>query len=439
MNFGDVLGKLGKGRKMARTVQDARLAKREQRLRLEHRKKPYWLTLNEGEHLGYYRGARVGKWVARFRRAGVGGNYQETTIAEADDTADADGVVILNFRQAQDAARQWFAGLERNGGRRAGSYAVSDALDDYLATFQGRDLANTRRRIEAIIRPALGSVDVAKLTTAAISDWLLALANAPAMLRTGRSAVQNVRVTADTDEARRARRSSANRILTILKAALNVAYRAGKVAGDDAWRRVKPFPKVDAPKLRYLGDDEARRLVNACDPTFRSLVQAALLTGARYSEITALEARDFDRQSQTVMLRETKAGVSRAVYLEAEGVRLFAQATAGKERNDLLFPRPDGKRWGPSQQARPLAAACSAARLAPTGFHDLRRTYGARLALRGVPMAVIAEALGHADERITRKHYAHLSKSYVADTVRGAVAGLGIVDESNVVDLAAAS
>ena len=50
---------------MARTVQDAKLAKREQRLRLEPRKKPYWLTLNEGEHLGYYRGARVGKWVAR--------------------------------------------------------------------------------------------------------------------------------------------------------------------------------------------------------------------------------------------------------------------------------------------------------------------------------------------------------------------------------------
>jgi hypothetical protein len=156
---------------MARTVHDAKLAKREQRLRLEHRKKPYWLTLNEGEHLGYYRGARVGKWVARFRRAGEGGNYQETTIAEADDTADADGMVILNFRQAQDAARKWFAGLLRNGSRRTGKYTISDALDDYLAVFQGKDLANTRRRIEAIIRPALGAIDVAKLTTVAIADW----------------------------------------------------------------------------------------------------------------------------------------------------------------------------------------------------------------------------------------------------------------------------
>lgn len=421
---------------MARIVQDVKLGKREQRLRLAERKKPYWMTINEGEHLGYYRGARVGKWVARYRRAGAAGNYQETTIAEADDSADADGTVILNFRQAQEAARKWFLSLERNGGRKTGAYTVSDALDDYLEGFQGKDMANTRRRIEAIVRPEMGRHEVSRLTAKAINDWLMALANSPARLRTAKGAEQqNVRATADTDEARRRRRSSANRILTILKAALNTAYRNGRVSADDAWRRVKPFAKADAPKLRYLSDDEARRLVNACDPAFRPLVQAALLTGARYSELAGLEARDFDRQSQTIWLRETKAGVARAVYLEGEGVRLFEQATHGKSADDLIFPRPDGKRWGPSQQTRPLSVACIKAKLAPAGFHDLRRTYGARMALRGVPMAVIAEALGHADERITRRHYAHLSKSYVADTVRNAVAGLGIVEKGNVVRL----
>jgi hypothetical protein len=50
-------------------------------------------------------------------------------------------------------------------------------------------------------------------------------------------------------------------------------------------------------------------------------------------------------------------------------------------------------------------------------------------------MAVIAEALGHADERITRKHYAHLSPSYVSQTVRQHAAGLGIVESSNVVPI----
>lgn len=74
-----------------------------------------------------------------------------------------------------------------------------------------------------------------------------------------------------------------------------------------------------------------------------------------------------------------------------------------------------------------MLAASEAAGLEPVGFHDLRRTFGARLAMKGVPIAVIAETLGHADKRITRKHYVHLAQSYVADTIRNAVAGLGIV------------
>jgi integrase len=136
-----------------------------------------------------------------------------------------------------------------------------------------------------------------------------------------------------------------------------------------------------------------------------------------------------------IILTHTKAGFPRPVYLEEAGVRLFTRATAGKRPDEWIFARADGGRWGASQQARPLAEACTQAGLEPTTFHDLRRTYGARLAVKGVPMAVIAEALGHADERITRKHYAHLSPSYVADTVRSSVSGLGIVSDDNVVVL----
>jgi integrase len=48
----------------------------------------------------------------------------------------------------------------------------------------------------------------------------------------------------------------------------------------------------------------------------------------------------------------------------------------------------------------------------------LRDTHGSLLAMRGVPMAVIARQLGHADTRMTEKHYAHLAPNYVADTIR---------------------
>jgi integrase len=417
---------------MARSVNDTRLLKREQRLKLEVRKKPYWATLIEGQHLGYYRGQRVGKWLARVRRPGSGLDYQQVTLGQADDFADADGQVVLDYPQAQEAARAWFRNLDRNEGRRIGRYSISDALDDYISGFTGRDRANTKRRIETIIKPQIGHLEVAKLTSKAIIEWHRALASSPARIRTAKGAEQNFRETGDSEDARRKRRASANRILTILKAALNFAYQNGKATGDDAWRRVKAFSGVDVARYRYLTDSEARRLTNAADPSFRPMLQAALLTGARYSEICRLQVEDFDPGAKTLLLRETKAGKSRHVYLEEEGVRLVERAIAGKSADQLIFARPDGKPWGPSQQARPLSQACERGKVATTTFHDLRRTYGARLALGSVPMAVIAEAMGHADERITRRHYAHLSPSYVADTVREGMRGMGIVEEDNV-------
>ena len=63
----------------------------------------------------------------------------------------------------------------------------------------------------------------------------------------------------------------------MLKAALSLAYRDGRVPSDDAWRRAKPFANVDAPRIRYLTDNEAVRLLNTCGPDLRALVTAALL------------------------------------------------------------------------------------------------------------------------------------------------------------------
>jgi integrase len=80
-----------------------------------------------------------------------------------------------------------------------------------------------------------------------------------------------------------------------------------------------------------------------------------------------------------------------------------------------------------------MQEACDRAKISPAiGFHILRHTYASRLAMKGAPLTVIAEQLGHADTRVTHKHYAHLASSYVAETVRAAFTSLGIVPETNV-------
>ena len=99
--------------------------------------------------------------------------------------------------------------------------------------------------------------------------------------------------------------------------------------------------------------------------------------------------------------------------------------------------RKNDRPWAKSEQQRPLAGACERARIdPPINFHGLRHTYASRLAMRGVPLAVIAAQLGHSDTRMVEKHYGHLAPNYVADTVRTAFGRLGIVEPSNIISMA---
>ncbi len=227
----------------------------------------------------------------------------------------------------------------------------------------------------------------------------------------------------NSDTVRR-RRATANRVLTVLKAALNHAFHQGKAASDDAWRKVKPFREVDAAVIHYLTESECRRLINACQGRFRDLVRGALATGCRYGELTRMRAGDFNPEAGTVTIRISKAGKARHVVLADDGRLHFGQLTTGLVPSDLIFRRDDGNPWGASHQQRPLTEASKVATLDPPAtFHILRHTYASTLAMKGVPMGVIAAQLGHSDTRMTEKHYAHLSPSYVADTIRAAMPG----------------
>jgi integrase len=227
-------------------------------------------------------------------------------------------------------------------------------------------------------------------------------------------------------------------VLTVLKAALNKAFSDGKIGDDTAWRKVKPFSKVDAPRIRYLNRDEVLRLLNACDPDMRELATGALQTGCRYGELTAMVASDFDPDTGAVFIRNPKSGHPRHAYLTDGGREFFTRMTRGKERTDLVFLR-NGRPWNTSEQQRPIKQAAEAAGLEDVSFHVLRHTYGTFLAQAGVPLQIIAEALGHADTRITGRHYAHLMPSYVKDTVRAALPSFGTVTADNVVPLRRAS
>ena len=344
---------------MARRTPDAKLETRESRSRLASRGKPHYRLLEPGLHIGYRRlkGRKgrpgvAGTWVARHY---VGGrSYVVERLGVADDFADADGTKILSFAQAQDKARMHMVRRAHTANGVAGPLTVQAAVESYLEFLETnrKSAVDTRHRALAHIYPTLGNVEVATLSTEVLRKWQAGLVKAFPRARTKPGKAQQHRVFDGSEEAVRRRRSSANRVLTILKAALNHAFHDGKVASDAAWRKVKPFHGVDAARVRYLTVAEAKRLINAADPEFRPLVQAALQTGCRYGELTRLEVADFNADSGTLAVRQSKSGKPRHVVLTDEGVAFFTQLAArpkrrravaapGKRRSlEGLAPRP---------------------------------------------------------------------------------------------------
>jgi integrase len=413
---------------MARSIRDAKLDSRAARERLGARGKPYFRTLDPGLHLGYrkLKGA-PGRWVVRYYIGEQ--SYELETIATADDSSTANGVDVLDFRQAQQEARKRRDARARTAAG-VGPFTVADAVAQYIKALaaKGRKIADTQFRANSMIVPSLGTVQVVELTTERIRAWATKLASTPPRVRTAKNAAQRYRhFIADDDEAVRRRRSTANRLLAILRAALTHAWREGRVSSDHAWRRVKLFENVAAARIRYLTIAEGKRLINACgDIDFRNLVRAGLVTGCRYGELGRLKVGDFNPDSGTLAIVKSKTGKARHVVLTDEGTAFFAELCAGRPGSEVMLRRSDGEPWSPSNQTVRLNEACRRAGISPPiNFHAMRHTYASLAVMAGAPLHVVGKNLGHADTRMVERHYGHMAHSYVADTIRAAAPRFG--------------
>ena len=273
---------------MARTFRNHKIDTRSARARLPAKPAIYWTVIAPGCSVGYRKGRTGGVWIAKLVADGA---RSQTTIGRADDAMDPDGILSLSYSQAQDRARTWFAETAREQSGEKGSrdhYTVKACAEDYVAEQKRRgskSLTDTISRVNAHIVPGLGETLVHKLTAQKIRDWHSAMATTPKRLRSQRGEGPRYRDRIDGAEGARKRKATANRTLSILKAALNHAFREGRVASDAEWRRVSPFHEVETARVRYLSAEECNRLIAAASEELRPLILAALATGCRYSEL----------------------------------------------------------------------------------------------------------------------------------------------------------
>jgi integrase len=442
---------------MARTKRSAKLdtwnARKSLKPELRHQE-----PIAPGRYLAYRRpkSKAAGSWLARWHDPETKKEGQ-VRLGTADDFTDADGGEVLTYAQAQAKALEWFkicahrATMEAGGEvLPTGPLTVAQVMEIYFTDGERRGmkgLKKARSAAQVHILPTLGELEVGKLTRHRLEKWLEAIATSPAQARTSAKAEKpNLRKVVEPEDAKRARKDTANRVLTVLKAALNHALARRQVMGSgEAWREVKPYRGTTSARIRFLDAPEQVRLVNACPPDFRRLVQAALFTGARCGELGLLRVKDFDPLAGTLYILPGKGGKDRRVVLTEEAFTWFAEQCAGLPAGDLLFQRPGVKRrvtarqelhepeaWLDNDQARFMKDACEAAKLSRMTFHELRHTYASGLVNAGMPLVFVAAQLGHQDTRMVEKHYGHLAPNALADAVRKLAPRLGIASDPKI-------
>lgn len=443
---------------MAQAKRDP-LENRSNRLKLKPQKQPYWSKLKEGQFIGYFRpmSKGAGSWRAKWRDTETGAR-KTTTLGTADDFTDANGDQVLTWAQANDKARAWFEVAANEavlvaGGEvlPKGPYTVAQAMEDYFQDCERRGVRGLRAARSANrvhILPVLGLLEVAKLTRARLEKWQTAVAASPALARPRPGAEKpNLRYKDPSPDQQRARKDTSNRVLTVLKAALNLALARRRVSGSgEAWREVKTFKGVGQARTRFLEVADQVRIVNACPPDFRRLVRAALFTGGRYGELARAMVQDFNPTAGTLFLvgKGTGEGKPRQVLLTEEGRAYLLELTTGRPAADLIFQRDQVERrarsesglgWAHGDQSRFMADACKTAGIDPLTFHELRHTYASGLVNKGVPLAYVAAQLGHSGTRMVEQHYGHLAPNAMAESIRTLAPLLGITEPPKVAAL----
>jgi integrase len=403
--------------------------------------------MGTGKYLAYRRGASgVGTWWALWVRLPDKSKKKKAALGKANDANPADGKKILDYRQAKNKALEWFARVAPSGS----PFTVADALDAYFRDGERRGMKGiASNRISAMAwivsavpragrgeAPPLGGVEVANLDRTRIENWLDDVASCPKRLRTRFGQPQKYAPPPATDDERRARRDTANRILTILKAALTFAIDRRLVCAEPSWQAVRPYRGTTKARIRFLSQAEQVRLASASQGAFGDLLKGALLTGCRYSELAKLERKDYrPGDAPTVFIAESKSGRPRHIVLTTEGAALFDALSIGKEPSNLLFTNGirRAKRearagsWLKGDQRRPMLEACRAAGIDPITFHELRHTHASMLVNNGCPLFFVASQLGHVGTRMVEKHYGHIRDDAKVAAILAAMPTLGIM------------
>jgi len=201
-----------------------------------------------------------------------------------------------------------------------------------------------------------------------------------------------------------------DRELSLLRHALNIAI-------GERWLNANPFigprPLINAAdevkRKRVLELEEEVRLLAACDGPrehLRPIIICAIDTGMRRGEILKLKWSDLDWDGKKSDIADRRKAKVREFNTKTLRERDAALSKRLKEELQKLWDEsdknPDSLVFGVTNNvSNSFRSVCLLAEIENLRFHDLRRTFGTRLAKKNVPVHEIARRLGHTDIETT--------------------------------------
>lgn len=321
--------------------------------------------------------------------------------------------VTRGFRGGRREAESELARLVSEVGRgrhRAARVTVGSYLEEWFAGQVGWARGTERRyrtALELHIKPALGKVDLGKLTVRQVDDLYRA------MTREGQSA------------------SSVRQAHALLHRALDDAVRWGHRSDNPT--DFARLPKARRTEVVPPGAADLRRLLAAADeadgqlPGFGALVRLAAATGARRAELCALRWSDLEGSVLQVRRaldgrqeKDTKTHRGRALTLDddtlaaldthrkAMAARVAAlDFTVGPDAF-MFSSEPDcSLPWHPDSVTHRFAQVRAAVGLDRLRLHDLRHWSNSTLLDAGLDPKTVQRRHGHASGAMMMDVYGH--------------------------------
>lgn len=205
--------------------------------------------------------------------------------------------------------------------------------------------------------------------------------------------------------------------LSLVSAAWKRARRRGVVSVDPI---AFEMPRASDPRDFFLTQDEARRLISACDARhLKVFVRLGFATGGRPGAILDLTWSRVDLQKGLVDLRDTEAGGPRK---KAARVPIGGDVVEElKDAREIAVTRHVIEYCGkPINSVRKsFSSAVAKAGLDPqTTPHILRHSAATWMAQAGVDFFEIAGFLGHTSVKMVEKVYGHHHPDFMKSAMR---------------------